>query len=220
MAETVCTFHNYDTEEQQIAHADERGALRIGGNPDDPADVLTRALISDSVHRVVRADASTHGLISIENSHHEIHAGSHFYFKDVQDLGNGANYQLLFSTPNTAKWAHLFFDFWHEQELTFVITEGVTVDDSGTPVTVFNSNRNSPNTPLVSVFHTPTNPAGGTVVYNYQRGTGNRGGGDKRAEDEIILRRDTLYLIQGTNATANQCLYDYHFRWYEHQDKD
>lgn len=195
-------------------------ALVLSLPTDNPSEVLLYGLIDDTTKRKLRSDASTHALNLIEYSHHEIHSGDHFYVKDYEDLGNGATYNILFVTPDTERWCHLFFDFWHELEMTFTITEGVTTDADGTAVAERNSNRNSTTEATVVVTHTPTNPIGGVVIYSYQRGTAQKGGGEKRAEDEIVLRQNRKYLITATNTVANSCMYDYHFRWYEHTDKD
>ena len=189
--------------------ADARGSERCGN----------RVRLEDTSERVADVDSSTHVLVTIDYAHHEIHSGNHFYVKDVQDLAGTSNYDLIFLTPDTLEYIHLFFDFWHEQEGGFVITEDATVDNNGTPVVPVNNNRNSAHAPVLKVFHTPTNPGGGTVIYNYQTGAGKQGGGDKRPEDEIVLKRNTRYWMRLSNKAAGNCLYDYHFKWYEHTDK-
>lgn len=181
---------------------------------------ILRGLISDAVSRIARLDASTHAIEVIDYPHHEIHSGSHFFIKLFEDLTNAEVYKMVFVTPNTGEWGHLFFDYWHEKELEFTITEGIATEADGTPVTVFNNNRNSAHAATIVVTHTPTNPTGGTVIYSYRRGDGNKGGGEKRDEDEIPLKQNTKYLITVTNGSAVNCLWDFHFKWYEHEDKD
>ena len=193
----------------------------IGSLPvDNPSEVMNFVLINDTTLRVPQADASSHAMEAITFAHHKIHEGDHFFIKDVEDLGNTATYYILFAVPNTPRWIHLFFDFWHEKEMSFSITEGVTTGGDGTAVSAYNNNRNSTTVPTIVVTHTPTTPVGGTVIYNYQRGDGNKGGGEKREEDEIELKANMKYLITATNISANDNLFDYHFKWYEHESLD
>ena len=192
------------------------GSLPVG----TPTEVALYGLIDNTTLRRLRVDASTHAIETISDTHHEIHSGSHYYIKDVEDIGGTATYYILFAVPNSPAWIHLFFDFWHEQEMTFIITEGVTTGGDGTAVTAFNNNRNSSNTAGVVATHTPTSPVGGTVIYTSRQGSGKQTAGESRAEGEIILRANMKYLITATNAAAGNCLFDYHFTWYEHEDKD
>lgn len=192
------------------------GSLPVG----TPTEVALYALIDNTTLRGARLDASTHAAKTIDYAHAEVHSGSHFYLKGVEDLGNTATYYLLFAVPNTPYWPHLIFTFWHEQEMIFSITEGVTTGGDGTPITVFNSNRNSDNAAGMVVTHTPTTPVGGVNVYPYQRGSGKKAGGEMGRAGELELRANMKYLITATNTSASNCLFDYLFTWYEHEDKD
>lgn len=100
-------------------------------------------LISDTVARTVRVDASTHALEIVDYEHHEIHAGSHFFIEDVQDIALNNVYDVQWTTPNTTQWAHFVFELNCESETEWYIYEGVTINTAGTALTPINNNRNS-----------------------------------------------------------------------------
>jgi len=72
--------------------------------------VYTNSMItgktSDTTFQTPRVDATTHTLQTIDYSHHEVHAGSSFYYHDVIALGNGASQDYLITVPDTTKLPH------------------------------------------------------------------------------------------------------------------
>jgi len=65
-----------------------------------------KALISTTVARNIRADASTHSLQTVKSEHHEIHSGSHYYIEGHSTLGIGGVLYSKIVTPDSGKWAH------------------------------------------------------------------------------------------------------------------
>jgi hypothetical protein len=61
----------------------------------------------------IRIDASTNSLQVIDYSHHEVHAGSHYYTQGFTTLGNDPGVddilRVKLVTPNTAKWIHFLY---------------------------------------------------------------------------------------------------------------
>jgi len=169
--------------------------------------------------RELYTDESTRGLISLSNSHHEIHGGDHFFIEDYMDLANGATHNIIIVTPNTTKWTHLVDEIKHELETSIVLTEAVATTSNGTTMTTFNNNRNSANTAGTLFFHTPTGLNGGTVLINDREGSDKKLGGGARGDEELILKQNTKYNFLITNETVNNNFINYKFEFYEHTDK-
>jgi hypothetical protein len=179
-------------------------------------------LISDSVARGIRIDASTHSLTTIDYAHKEIHSGSTFTTtRFVAGLGNGATSMILLKTPDTTKYAHLLYEFNSTVDGSFTITAEVTTVADGTLLNILNRDRNSATTATCVATHTPNTPSGGTIIRQRYIGVGgvNRTGGTDRNTDEIILRRNTKYLFTFTNGAASNNV-SLILNWYEHTDRN
>ena len=129
----------------QAPHVSSLGALRIGGDPDNPADVLTYALVSDTVSKPVRADASTHALESIEYAHHVLHDGNHYFLEGHTSLGIAGTLYVKLVTPNTARWGHLFWQMNSSGILTTTLDEDATGGMAGGLREVIHANNRNVN---------------------------------------------------------------------------
>lgn len=161
-------------------------------------------------------DGLSSAFVGITWPHKEIHDGDRYFNADVFDLGNNASRVFLIVTPDTTIVGHFVFEIEFEQETKVTITRGVSVDANGTAITMVNRNENSGNTATIQLFHTPTNPTGGTVIRTDQKGSGKKVGGLTRDDNEIMLKRNTKYLIEVDNQVASPDLIDWCFDWYEH----
>lgn len=179
-----------------------------------------KGLISDTVARIVRVDASTHALEVIEYEHHEIHSGSSFYVTYTVDLGNGASQDILLVTPDTTKWAHMVGSVTTESEAHVYFYEDTTTSNDGTAMTEFNRNRNSGTAATVVATYTPTVTGVGTLIWESHFGSGRGVGGGARSENEFVLKQNTKYMLRVTNATANANYIAIAINWYEHTDKN
>jgi hypothetical protein len=164
-------------------------------------------------------DIPTNVTSTIDYSHHEIHAGSSFNVCYNADIANGATLKLLIVTPNTTKWAHMTYEVEGEAEMDLLIYEGATTTNDGTPITVFNRDRNSATTATVTAFHTPTVTVTGTQIRCWHPGAGKTYGGGDRAIHEIILKQGTKYYFLLTNATTSNNWLNIKVDWYEHTNK-
>lgn len=81
-------------------------------HPVDVSDGAVHVLLSDDEGGAIRIDSVTNTLQTIDYSHHEVHAGSHFMYTDSVTLGNGGTQDYMIVTPNTMKWAHMTFYLW------------------------------------------------------------------------------------------------------------
>lgn len=189
--------------------------ITISGNQVD-GDQKTQ--IVDSAGRVAKIDPATYSLHAISYEHHEIHAGSSFTTSYKVNTGNGGIINLLVVTPDTTKWSHFTYEIDGELETDIILYEGATASNNGTPVAVFNRDRNSLTAATTLVFDTPTVAGGaeGTVLRTWHFGSNRSYGGGDRGTHELILKQNTKYLLRVTNSTANDNFISIKLDWYEH----
>ena len=164
------------------------------------------------------ADASFSAAVVIDPAHHEIHEGDHYTCADFTDLGNGATYNVLLVTPDTASRVHMTFQFATESEATVTLFEDTTTSNDGTPITCYNNRRDSVNTAALVLTHTPTITGDGTQLARGKSGSGKQVGGEIRGENEWILDQDSKYMLRITNDTALANWVSWLLSWYEHTD--
>lgn len=186
---------------------------------DDKVGVVTASALYARTNGKVApliSDLTSHALTTIDYGHHEIHQGDHFYIKNWIDLTNGQVLDFLVVTPDTTKWTHVVVEFAFEAEANVVVYEGTTTSANGASVTVYNRNRNSATSNTTLVYAAPTVTGVGTQVAAYKAGSGRGAGGTVRANQELVIKQNTKYLIRITNdvTTNNWC--DYLADWYEH----
>ena len=184
-------------------------------------------LISDTVARTARLDASTHTLQVINYNHHEIHAGSHYFVEDVADLTIDDVFDVQWISPDSTKWSHFTFVLSCESETEWYIYEGVSISVTGTALTPRNNNRNSGNTSNVVMYsisntseanaNSDTPTAGATAIAHGIVGAGRDGGVGDRTR-EIVFEQATIYCLRAIANTAGYI--NFLMKWYEHTDKD
>ena len=176
--------------------------------------------------RAVRFDSSTHSLHTVDYAHHEVHAGSSYNIVySVPDLGAMATpadeINISFTTPDTTKWMHMIFSAIVGGEALFQVIEAPTggLTSPTGQLTAINHNRNSSKVTGVSAFnYDGATPTGGTTLISKYIGQGNANPGQSRAENEFVLKQNTLYAVRlydTTNITAAIIL-----DWYEHTDRN
>ena len=171
--------------------------------------------------RGLEQDEITRAMAVIDYAHHEIHEGDHFFVRDFVDLGNSATRDILLISPNSTKVAHLTLEIDHELEGSVKLYETTVTSANGTAIPRINRKRNGSDGSGMLVFHTPTVSAVGTLLEQDQKGSGNKFGNiANRASEEIMLKRNTKYLIRMTNITANNNLFNWTIDWYEHTSKE
>ena len=178
--------------------------------------------IKGSANQPAKQDRTTNSLTIIDYSHYEIHEGKHFKggFQDVT-MSTDDTVFVLFTTPNTTKWAHWKLTSESTGSATIEIYENVTTSDDGTALTEWNRNRNSTNTASVVITHTPTITSFGTkMASKWIGGAGFKTdiSGEHRGDSEFILKQNTKYLVIGI-ALASNIKIAIGGDWYEHTDE-
>lgn len=157
-------------------------------------------------------------LITLDFPHHELHEGHHFFYTDAVALDSGAIQNYLLTVPNTTKHVHLLMVHDGSAITTFEFFEGT--DRNGTTLqALFNNNRNSSNTPGLTIHKGVSGGStDGTRLRFYKSGdaTGqsSKTPAESRNDAEIILRAGTKYIMRITSGT-NGNLTNAAFYWYE-----
>ena len=179
-------------------------------------------LITDSLARSIRADASTHALLTIKNGHFETHEGDHYFVKTfLADAGGAASTtHFSFTTPDSEVQIHAKALLAPDADYQIDIQEGAVVS-GGTPVTGMNNDRNSENVALLQPVASPSVDTPGDVIWSARNGGGkNPVGVAPGLNYEIIAKRNTTYVFELVKQGATSAVVDIDFWWYEHTPKD
>lgn len=166
-------------------------------------------------------EQATLTIIGLTHAHHKIHSVNSFEVCDVNDLANGATFDYLMTTPDTAKWGHLVFQIQAEREASYQIFENPTISAVGTAMTENNRNRNSSNTAGIAVTHTPTVTSTGSTIIceeHWLSGASAASRQQDRGIQEFLLKQDEQYLIRITNETALANQVSISISFYEHEN--
>lgn len=94
------------------------------------------------------------------------------------------------------------------------VYEGATYT-GGTPATdIFNRNRNSATVPAITIVSGVTSNNGTKLPYTAIAGAAEKTADGVRANDEVILKSNTTYVVRYEEITATTRLV-IHFEWYE-----
>lgn len=173
-------------------------------------------------------DASTRVLSTLEYEHHEIHAGSHFYFTDPQTINAASSDAIdyLMVVPNTAKWPHMTFDVDGVAITSFALYEDVSnmSSDGWTQETPYNNNRNSSVDATMEIWSkvgssdASSDYGNGIPIFEYASGAAtqqSRTPARVTASREIILGQGVKYVLRVISGSAGN-LCNTFIRWYEH----
>jgi hypothetical protein len=183
-----------------------------------------RESFHDEEHR--KFDPLAHAVTTIEELHRLGHDGFVYHTSgkvtgmidtDVDD------FLLVTAAGNFPHFQRLRFSFGRG-DIDIQVYEATTTSALGTEITaVFNTNRNSANTPALKLYTGPTVTSAGTLVHTTwlvptptSTGTSKAVGivGETNGE-EWILAPSTKYLIRITNNSGATVSYSYEALWYE-----
>lgn len=177
---------------------------------------------NDTNWHELKMDGTTRALTTIDFAHNEIHDGDHYFYTDTANLGSAATREYLITVADTDVVPHFLFDIIGSLKTTVDIFE-TTTKTGGMAQTVFNNDRRSANTAETVVTHTPAGSGDGTKIFTCTLGTatgssGKGAGGGARGESEILLKKNTKYLIRVTSGAADNDICT-KLTWYEHENE-
>lgn len=105
-------------------------------------------------------------------------------------------------------------------KLTIALREGATINVDGSAITAFNHNRNSSKTASSVLKNAPTVTVAGTQIAQAYIGGGtgvggSRSGSDTKADNEWVLKQNTVYTITFTNDSSGDNVVNVNNVWYE-----
>lgn len=177
--------------------------------------------------RPLSVDGATNSMQIINYEHHEIHDGSHYTIRGVQDLTANKVLDFTWLMPNTTKWIHWLWNIDTESETDWKIYETVVATNPlANIVTPLNSDRNSTNTSGTTMKYevqadlaaanADTNVTGATLISSGISGAGKTAGRVDRSH-ELIMKQNTLYCLRATASSAGYI--NFAMSWYEHTNK-
>ena len=163
-------------------------------------------------------------LTTILAAHHETHKGNYYYIKNFTTVGAGSSIDFLFVISDNAV-PHVQWQLASESEANFYLYEDVEVSSNGTPMTVFNANRNSSNTASMKAYSNPTlaggslgdGGQGGTLISASVVGSGKDTTANRITTYELIGKAGTTYWVRLMNVSSQESWIDYDFNWYEEE---
>jgi hypothetical protein len=188
----------------------------------------------------VRIDSQTRAWNTIEYEHHEIHAGSSFTCHYSNDTTNtGEMTMIAFNTPNTTKWLHIIIEASSTAGSYLAIYEVADLDvDEGTQLAVYNRDRNSATTSVITSIETvpvankatsynEAQAAGATLstaneIFRFYMGAAAAGAdirGEARAAAEWILKQNTQYAFVIVATSNDDNTHNLVLSWYEHTNQ-
>lgn len=173
--------------------------------------------------RALHLDDFDNALTTIEEEHHQIHAGTHFkcsdYYASVAVYGSSANNikYVQVSAPNTSVEPHMQWEIYPlSGEAVVEVYEAATLSSSGTSVTAINNNRRVTTTPTVKIKNDSSMSISSAGTLLFKEAVGNAfTGGKARAENELILKKNTKYLFAIKNLSSAAQDINWQFSWYE-----
>ena len=172
-------------------------------------------------------DRSTGAMMTVDYTHHEIHAGSHFFYTDSVELTSAASQSYIIQTPPVAsstKRAHLIITADGSAITQFQLYEASDRNGVAT-ATSQHSQREFVGlaTSVVSIFKgVASGTTDGTLIWTYKGGAAagaSRTPVSIERDQELVLKPDTKYHLRVTSGTASN-LTNVQFHWYEHTAKE
>lgn len=163
-------------------------------------------------------DKTTDCNSNLDIEHDKVHSGNCYYHTYVAEVDAASTMDRFVITPNTTRWAHLFWTIESQGLITADFSEAAT--GATRAVTSYNRNRNYAATNTTGV-HEPNDEAAvaGTIIWSWTEGTTGptrgRTPGLIRSSGELVLKQNTKYLMQITSGVNDNNISLY-LTWYEH----
>lgn len=173
------------------------------------AESVIRGFHEDLGPLPLTADRYGKNLITQGPEHYMTHEGKHFvlshYFADVDADGYA---RIRFKTPSDVYLHLVFFVMSSGGLIVTVYRDPTFTHNASNTVSQHNKNDISTNTtPITEACHTPSGSGSGDVFIGTvpvgTSGKFNIGAGNVRDANEVILKKDTVYLIEAQSTVDN-----------------
>jgi hypothetical protein len=130
---------------------------------------------------------------------YQIYVGNTYFAKLHVDIdGEGSKFEVVAVSHDVPQISLLFWEIKVEAEFLLEIFEDAVLSNNGTPVNVFNHNRNFSEAITSTVFHTPSITDEGDNVYSAIMGSAKKEGGID--SHKFVGKRNSKYLFRFTKA--------------------
>lgn len=149
----------------------------------------------------------------IHEPHDMIHAGKHAFFIDSNSLGSSVTRDILLVTPVNES-VHFIMQVYAAGGQFWIYEDTVTTDD-GTVQTTHLHNRQIADSSPMTVYLGPTISSVGTLLATVLAPVGKTEVlviSVERDDHEIVLKKNTKYLLRYTTSEAG--ILTNHFDWY------
>ena len=175
----------------------------------------------DNQLREVPVDFVTGALQSITVEHANIHDGTSYNTFTKFNLGAGATRKITLLT-DAVRFIHYrpFKISTSADKVTANLYEGSSGNTGGTPLAIQNRNRISTKLSVLTIVDGVTVTTNGTIIDQEYvgggTGVGNTSAGSgASSEEEIVLKKSTLYTVEIINGSASAQDIQVKLRWYE-----
>jgi len=201
------------------------GALPVSGlvsaqivNGVNTAAIMTGPFVGEKGLRVFigPTDPVSDLPVFVDYNHHQNHEGEAFqYTYPLTSLSNGSTLYFRLVVPTYAvliNGPHLWFEVDVLAQTTISLYESPTAT-GGNLQTTYCRNRNSANTPGMTVYLAPSVSANGTLLSQHTVGDSTVGAA-VATFDEWLLKNNTVYLISVRSSAAGNSV-GLRLKWYE-----
>jgi len=152
-------------------------------------------------------DSVSGNLKTIDASHEQIHAGTHFTATHLSKVGTGTAVSVMLTTPaSTVGIIHFVCSVSADKSATWTFSESPSAT-GGSALIAYNNDRNSAIANPATLTHTVTYTSAGTVLETHIVGSAStpqsKTGGLAEARNEWILKPSTKYLIYAIADAAD-----------------
>jgi len=168
----------------------------------------------------LKIDQGTGLPITMNDAHASVHNGIAFSAWNYGAITTGNSLYLELKTPSDY-FIHLKkVELWATgAPILFNLIEAPTLTTGVTSFTPQKRNRNGLYSASLAIKTNPTTISGGTIIDAYEFGGGGIGSSamasTRSTDDEIILKKDTTYLVKCTNNAATTVNISAWVYWYE-----
>jgi len=161
-----------------------------------------------------KSDILSKSLQIIDYGHHQIHDGDTFTVNNNATRGSGEQSRFLIQVPS-GYYPHVLLAMRTTGEANGTLWEAASFTNAGVAMTSRNHNRAATDSSFITITHTPTISATGTLIDQAHIGSGVRAGGEGRSDGEWILdpAKGPYLVILHSEAASNDV--SFHAIWYE-----